>query len=229
MTVAARKTRADALMRACNKNGRFPMNSSIFGSVVAAALTFSVATASAQPGPDVGGAPTLTPDQRGAVRVIILQRLANEMQDTLPDRLSEVTAALSQLTPEQRAAIRDAIKARLADDVREGFADKLSEQLADRVGAEVQTPPAATPSPEQQTTIRGAIRERLAEHVRERLADRIADAASVLAKLSPEQRAQVLGAVKARLSDEVNDRLEPGLAEAISQKLSDPTVGTGAK
>jgi hypothetical protein len=205
------------------------MNRSILGSVAAAALTLSVATAFAQQSPQAGDAATPAPDLRGAIRVIIMERLANEMQGPLPERLSQVADTLSQLTPEQRTAIRAAIRARLSDDAREGIPAALSDRLADRLGIEVQAPPGATLSPEQLAQLRNAIHERLAEEMRERVADRLADAAATLASLSPEQRAQVLAAVKARLGDEVKDRLGHTLAEEISQKLSDKTVGSGAK
>jgi hypothetical protein len=208
-------------MLGIQNNRRYQMKRSILASVAAAALTLALSgtTASAQ----------LNPDQQNTVRIIIVERLAGEMQDTLPDRLAEVTAALSTLTPEQRANIRAAIKARLADDVREGMAETLSDRLADRVGTEVQLPPAGAISSEQQAAIRNVIRERLAEEMQGKIADRVADAAAALANLSPEQRALVLDAVRARLADEVRDRLGDTLAADISQKLPDSTVGSGAK
>ena len=106
----------------------------------------------------------------------------------------------------------------------------MSERIADKLGIEVQLPPgAATLSPDHLTKLRNAIHARLAEEMRERIADRLADAAATLASLSPDQRAQVLAAVSARLGDEVKDRLGHTLAEEIGQKLSDKTVGSGAK
>jgi len=214
------------------KNGRCQMKRSMLGSAAAATLLLSVATAAAQLSPQTGGATTQSPDARTAIRVIIMERLANEMQGQLPDRVAEVAdthPVLSQLTPEQRSAIRAAIRARLTDDAREGIPATLSERLADRLGIEVQLPPGATLSQDHLAKIRDAIHERLAEEMRERIADRVADAAATLASLSPEQRAQVLAAVKQRLGDEVKDRLGHTLAEEIGQKLSDKTVGSGAK
>ncbi len=205
------------------------MSKRILGSIAAAALALSAATVSAQQSPQAGGAATPSPDLRGVIRVIIMERLANEMQGTLPDRLSQVADTLSQLTPEQRTAIRAAIRARLSDDAREGLPAALSERLADRLGIELQLPPGAALSPELQAKLRSAIQERLAEEMRERIADRLAAAAAKLANLSPEQRAQVLAAVRAKLADEVKDRLGHSLAEEIGQKLSDKTVGSGAK
>jgi hypothetical protein len=204
------------------------MNNSMLGSITAAALMLGVATASAQQSPQAGGAAAPS-DLRGTIRVIIMERLANEMQGGLQERLSQVADTLSQLTPEQRTAIRAAIRARLADDAREGLPAALSERLADRLGTDLQLPPGGTLSPEQQAKLRNAIQTRLAEAMRERIADRLADAASTLASLSPQQRAQVLAAVSARLGDEVKDRLGHTLAEEIGQKLSDRTVGSGAK
>lgn len=205
------------------------MKRSILGSVAAAAFMLSIATASAQQSPQAGDAATPAPDLRGAIRVIIMERLANEMQGQLPDRLAQAADTLSQLTPEQRTAIRAAIRARLADDVREGLPAALSERLADRLGIEVQLPPGGAFSPDQLTKLRNAIHARLAEEMREQIADRLADAAATLASLSPQQRAQVLAAVSARLGDEVKERLGHTLAEEIGQKLSDKTVGSGAK
>ncbi len=205
------------------------MKRSILGSIAAAALMLSVATASAQQSPQTSGATAPSPDLRTAIRVIIMERLTSEMQGNLPDRLSEVADTLSQLTPEQRIAIRAAIRARLTDDAREGLPAALSERLAERLGIEVQLPPGAAISPERLAKIRSAIQARLGEEMRERIADRLADAAATLASLSPEQRAQVLAAVTARLGDEVKDRLGQTLAEEIGQKISDKTVGSGAK
>jgi hypothetical protein len=221
--------RADAIARAGSTNGRCQMKRSMLGSVAAAAFMLSVTAASAQVTPQAGGAASPSPDLRGAIRVIIMERLTNEMQGQLPDRVAQVADTLSQLTPEQRAAIRAAIRARLTDDAREGMPAALSERLADRLGIDVQLPAGAAPSPDLLAKIRDAIHERLAEELRERIADRVADAAATLASLSPEQRAQVLAAVKQRLGDEVKDRLGHTLAEEIGQKLSDKTVGSGAK
>ena len=97
------------------------MNRSVLGSVAAAVFTLGIATASAQLSPQGSGATALTPEQRTAIRMVIAERLAGEMRDTLPDRLNEAAAALPTLTPEQRAAVRSAIKARLGEDVREVF------------------------------------------------------------------------------------------------------------
>jgi hypothetical protein len=206
------------------------MKRSMLGSAAAAALLLSVATAVAQLNPQTSGATAQSGDLRNAIRVIIMERLASEMQGgDLQERLSQVADTISQLTPEQRTAIRAAIRARLTDDAREGIPAALGERLADRLGIEVQLPPGATPSPDHLAKIRAAIHERLAEEMRERIADRLADAAATLASLSPEQRAQVLAAVRTRLGDEVKDRLGHTLAEEVGQKLSDKTVGSGAK
>jgi hypothetical protein len=227
---AHNQDRADAIARACSTNGRCQMKRSMLGSAAAAALMLSVATAAAQLNPQTGGATAQSSDLRGAIRVIIMERLANEMQGGLQERVSQAADTLSQLTPEQRTQIRAAIRARLADDAREGLPAALSERLADRLGTEAQLPPgAAAISPDHLTKLRNAIHARLAEEMRERIADRLADAAATLASLSPEQRAQVLAAVRTRLGDEVKDRLGHSLAEEIGQKLSDKTVGSGAK
>jgi len=204
------------------------MKKTILGSIAAAALTLSVTMASAQLSPQNDPA-AVSPDPRTAIRVIIMERLSSEMQGDLQERLAQAADTLSQLSPEQRTAIRAAIRARLADDAREGVPAALSERLADRLGTEVQLPPGGAFSPDQLTKLRDAIHARLAEEMRERIADRLADAAATLASLSPEQRAQVLAAVSARLGDEVKDRLGQTLAEEIGQKLSDRTVGSGAK
>lgn len=202
------------------------MNRLILGSIAAAALTLSFTTASAQLGPQ-GGAQA--PDLRGAIRIIIMERLANEMQGQLPERLAQVADTLSQLTPEQRTAIRAAIKARLSDEVRAGLAATLSDRLAEQLGVDVQLPPGGVLPPELLAKIRSVIQERLAEEMRERIADRLAQAAAMLASLTPEQRAEVVAAIRARLGDEVKDRLGHTLAEEIGQRLSDKTVGSGAK
>ena len=204
------------------------MSRSILGSVAAAALMLSVATASAQTSPGTGGTAALSPEQRAAIRIVIAERLKSEMSQ-LPDRVAQAADTLSQLTPEQRTAVRAAIRARLTDDAREGLPATLGERVADRLGIEVQLPPGGAFSPDQLTKLRNAIHARLAEEMRERLADRLADAAATLASLSPDQRAQVLAAVSARLGDEVKDRLGHTLAEEISEKLADKTVGSGAK
>jgi ribosomal protein S20 len=126
------------------------MNRLILSSVAVAALTLSsVATVSAQ----------LSPEQRSAVRIIIVEQLTDEMQNRLPDRIAEAAAGLSTLTPEQRAKIGSAIKARLGDDVREGLPERLSEALADRLGKTVQGPREAKLTPEQRTAIRNLIRD----------------------------------------------------------------------
>jgi hypothetical protein len=198
---------------------RKQMNRLILGSAAIAALTLSVATVSAQ----------LNSEQRTAIRIVIVERLTEEMQNRLPDGLAEAAAGLSTLTPDQRGAVRSAIKARLGDDVRDGLPERLSETLADRLGITVQEPRAAKLTPEQRAAIRNVINERLGEDMRERLADRLADAAAALAALSPEQRATVLGAVRARLADEVKGPIGDRLAEEIGQKLADRTAGSGAK
>jgi hypothetical protein len=228
VAVAQQARPTGAVLGGRRQHRRYPMSRSILGSVAAAALMLSVATASAQTSPDTGGAAALTPEQRAAIRMVIAERLKSEMSQ-LPDRLSQAADTLSQLTPEQRTAIRAAIRARLTDDTRGGLPAALGERLADRLGIEVQVSPGGAFSPDQLTKLRNAIHARLAEEMRERLADRLADAAATLASLSPEQRAQVLAAVSARLGDEVKDRLGQTLAEEISEKLADKTVGSGDK
>src|SRR5258707_5889161 len=106
------------------------MNRLVLSSVAVAALTLSGATVSAQ----------LNPEQRSAVRIVIVERLTDEMQNRLPDRIAEAAAALSTLTPEQRAKIGSAIRARLGDDVRDGLPEQLSDALADRLGKTMQGP-----------------------------------------------------------------------------------------
>src|SRR5258705_2775435 len=108
------------------------MNRSIVSSIAVAVCAVGIPTASAQVSPEGSGAATLTPDQRAAIRIVIVERLTDEMQDRIPEGLAEAAAALSTLTPEQRAAVRSAIRARFGDDVREGLAERLSERLADR-------------------------------------------------------------------------------------------------
>src|SRR5262245_27148731 len=74
-TVIAKENAVRTISRRSQQNGSCQMKRSMLGSIAAAAVTISVATASAQ----------LSPDQQGALRVIIIERLAAEMQDTLPD------------------------------------------------------------------------------------------------------------------------------------------------
>jgi hypothetical protein len=66
------------MQRNMQRNRRKQMNKLILGSVAAAALTLSVATVSAQ----------LNPEQRTAIRAVIGERLTDEMQNRLPDRLA---------------------------------------------------------------------------------------------------------------------------------------------
>ena len=68
------------------------MNRLILSSVAVAALTLSATTVSAQ----------LSSEQRSAVRIVIVERLTDEMQNRLPGRIAEAAAALGTLTPEQR-------------------------------------------------------------------------------------------------------------------------------
>ena len=82
----------------------------------------------------------LTPDQRAAIRSAIKARLGEEIQDGLPQKLSEGLAARLgndvQMPrgggghAEQRAAIRAAIAARLGEDMQEGMADRLADAAA---------------------------------------------------------------------------------------------------
>ena len=205
------------------------MKKAIVSSTAAAIFALGIATASAQLSPKGSDAAALTPEQRSAIRIVIVERLTDEMRNQLPQRLAEAAAALSNLTPEQRTAIRNAISARLGDDIRDGLPAKMSERLSDRLGSDVQMPRGAVPTPAQRAAIRSAITARLGEEMQERVADRLADAAAILATLSPEQRQAVLGAVRAKLADEVKDRIGHRLAEEIGDKLSDQTVGSGAK
>jgi len=206
------------------------MNKSIVGSAAAAAVfALGIATASAQLDPKGSGAAALSPAQRSAIRVVIVERLTDEMGNNLPERLSEAVGALSELTPDQRAVIRGAIKARLGEEIREGLPQKLSEGLADRLGNEVQIPRGAAATPEQRAAIRAAIAARLAEQMQEGMPDRLAAAAATLASLSPEQRQAVLGAVRAKLAAEVKERISNRLGEEVGDKLSDKTVGSGGQ
>ena len=127
------------------------MNRLILSSVAVAALTLSAASVSAQ----------LSSEQRSAVRIVIVERLTDEMQNRLPGRIAEAAAALGTLTPEQRAKIGSAIRARLGDDVREGLPERLSEALADRLG-NVQGPREAKLTPEQRTANTLALTEQCA-------------------------------------------------------------------
>ena len=146
--------------------------------------------------PQTGGATAQSPDARGAIRVIIMERLTNEMQGGLQERVSQAADTLSQLTPEQRTAIRAAIRARLADDAREGMPAALSERIADKLGIDVQLPPGARVLAGSADQAPQRHSRAASEEMRERIADRLADAAATLASLSPEQRAQVLAAVR---------------------------------
>lgn len=59
------------------------MIKSIFGSTAAAAVfALGIATASAQLNPPGSGAAALSPEQRSAIRVIIVERLTDEMETT---------------------------------------------------------------------------------------------------------------------------------------------------
>ncbi len=113
------------------------MHRLILNAVAVAALMLSIPTASAQVSPGADAVAALSPEQRTALRTAIAERLADEMRNRLPERLSEAAAGESSLTPEQRTAVRSAIRARLADDVREGLAEKLSAKLSERLGTEV--------------------------------------------------------------------------------------------
>ncbi len=65
--------------------------------------------------------------------------------------------------------------------------------------------------------------------MRENIADRLADASAAAAKLSPAQRAAVLGVIRARLADEIKGGIGDRLVEVIGQRLSDKTIGSGAR
>ena len=205
------------------------MKKAIFSSTAAAVFALGIATASAQLSPKGSGAAALTPEQRSAIRIVIVERLTDEMRNQLPQRLAEAAAALSNLTPDQRAAIRSAISARLGEEIQEGLPQKLGESLAERLGNEVQMPRGATPTPAQRAAIRAAITARLGEELQERVAERLAEAAAVWPRSRPSSERRFSAPSERGSRDEVKDRIGNRLAEEVGDKLSDKTVGSGAK
>jgi len=69
----------------------------------------------------------LTPEQRAMVRMVMKERIADELRERLADKIAD---GLSQLSPEQRDALRTALKQRIAVQVREGLSDRLANQLS---------------------------------------------------------------------------------------------------
>ena len=50
----------------------------------------------------------LTPEQRAAIRIVIRDRLADEMRERIGERLADAASALNTLTPQQQAAVPQA-------------------------------------------------------------------------------------------------------------------------
>src|SRR5262249_53451519 len=166
----------------------------IVGSLAAAALALGLETASAQSGlpqstlQGTVTVPSLTPEQREAVRAAIKDRLADEFRDRIGERLSDAAAVLNSLTPEHRAFVRSTIRQRVAAEIREGLADRLADRLGDlRAGS-------------------GSGDLRATGSASDRIGDLRASGSAAIA-LTPEQRAAVRGVIRQKLADEMRDRV----------------------
>jgi len=73
----------------------------------------------------------LTPEQRAFVRMVMKEKIADELQERIADRIAD---GLSQLSPEQRDALRTALKQRMMLVIRQGIPDRLSDEISEGHG-----------------------------------------------------------------------------------------------